>query len=144
METKQDEQKEEQGVQFQAKKNCKTCHGRGYIIRTFPIGTVKSGRKKDDVKESHGMKTLCHCATEILKEEPEPVLKVNTPSPDESFVPKVAGNVLDKVNDIADEAMKAHILAIPPEGSEVLNNAVNLVKSGSKEKKQYASRAVPS
>jgi hypothetical protein len=112
---------ERPGAQFQAKKNCRTCYGRGFITRTFPIGTKKSGRKKDDVKESHGMKTLCHCATEIPKEEAEPVLKVNTPSPDECFVPKIA-----------------------PEGSEVRENNVMLVKSGSKEKKQYASRAVPS
>jgi hypothetical protein len=111
-----EETKKEDGVQFQAKKNCKTCYGRGFITRTFPIGTKQSGRKKDDVKESHGMKTLCHCASEIIEEKPEPVLKVNTPSPDECFVPKIA-----------------------PEGSEVREYAKEALR-----RKQYASRAVPS
>ncbi len=62
-------------IKFLAKKNCKSCLGRGYITRTYPTG----GRK---LMNKH--KTLCHCVTEI-----------KTPEPDECVVPKVAKDVQD-------------------------------------------------
>ncbi len=49
-------------AKFLAKKNCKTCYGRGFIVRTQPI----KGKKK---MTKH--KTLCHCATEINTPEPD-------------------------------------------------------------------------
>lgn len=61
---------EEAPVRFLAKKNCKTCFGRGFVTRTWPART--------GTKEMHANKTLCHCATEI-----------KTPEPDECVVPKV-------------------------------------------------------
>ncbi len=54
---------------FKAKASCKDCYGRGFIMRSLP-----TGRNKKKVVN----KTLCHCATEIKK-----------PEPDECVVPKV-------------------------------------------------------
>ncbi len=70
----EDEAKKEEPIKFLAKKNCKSCHERGYIIRTTPMGKGANGEKK---MSRH--KTLCHCVTEI-----------KTPEPDECVVPKVA------------------------------------------------------
>jgi acetylornithine/succinyldiaminopimelate/putrescine aminotransferase len=75
-------------MQFQAKKNCKSCRGRGFLTRTFPLGKDEEGNKQMAVN-----KTLCHCATEIIKLEPDKEKTVNTPSPDECFVPKVSQEV---------------------------------------------------
>lgn len=62
----------EEVLQFVARKNCKTCYGRGFVLRTTPLG-------RDGKKKMSRNKTLCHCATEIKK-----------PEPDECVVPKVS------------------------------------------------------
>lgn len=67
---------EEEPIKFLAKKNCKACLGRGFVIRTYPSGKGN--------KEMHTNKTLCHCVTEI-----------KTPEPDECVVPKVAKDLGD-------------------------------------------------
>ncbi len=66
-------------IQYIAKPNCKSCLGRGFVIRTIPTGKKKMARNK----------TLCHCVTEIKK-----------PEPDECVVPKVAKGLAEKVDDI--------------------------------------------
>jgi hypothetical protein len=63
-------------IEFKAKQNCKTCYGRGFIVRSFPI----AGSKKAMRRQS----TLCHCATEILPEKKESIV-----SDEEVVVPKV-------------------------------------------------------
>jgi hypothetical protein len=74
------------GLVFYAKKNCKSCkYTPGFVSRSFPANDGKKGK--------HIMKTLCHCVTEV-----------KTPDANESVVPKVAPNILDRVNDIADKA----------------------------------------
>jgi hypothetical protein len=67
----------EEPSKFIAKKNCKGCHGRGFIARTTPLGKDEHGKK---LMSKH--KTLCYCAAEI-----------KTPEPDECVVPKVAKDV---------------------------------------------------
>lgn len=71
-------------MQFQAKSNCKSCYGRGFLDRTWPVGKTKDGKK-----EMMHNKTLCHCATEIKR-----------PEPDECVVPKVSKDVLDDPNGV--------------------------------------------
>jgi hypothetical protein len=61
-------------VKFEAKKNCKSCYGRGFITRTIPTGKKKMASQQ----------TLCHCATEILPEKSESIV-----SDEEVVVPKV-------------------------------------------------------
>ncbi len=61
-------------MEFQAKANCKSCRGSGFVTRSFP--------KNDGKKGMVTQKTLCHCATEIIKPEPE-----------EAVVPKVSSDL---------------------------------------------------
>lgn len=70
----------EEPIKFLAKKNCKTCRGRGFVTRTHPLGKDNKG-----VKQMSKHKTLCRCVTEI-----------KTPEPDECVVPKVAAEVREK------------------------------------------------
>jgi hypothetical protein len=58
-------------IEFAAKAKCKDCRGSGYVTRSTP--------KNDGQKGMYLNKTLCHCAVEIKK-----------PEPDECVVPKVA------------------------------------------------------
>ena len=66
---------EEKPVEFLAKANCKTCFGRGLVVRTYPKST---GDKK-----MYTNKTLCHCATDIKTPEPGecvvPIVKTDEP-----------------------------------------------------------------
>ncbi len=64
----------EEPIKFVAKKNCKHCRERGFVIRTYPLGKDAKGEK-----QMSSRKTLCQCVTEI-----------KTPEPDECVVPKVA------------------------------------------------------
>jgi hypothetical protein len=75
-------------IRFLAKKGCKDCWERGFVIRTTPLGRDKNGKKK---MSTH--KTLCHCVTEIKE-----------PEPDECVVPKVA----EQPNAYANAAQPLH------------------------------------
>ncbi len=57
-------------IEFKFNAKCKACRGSGYITRSFPKNDGKKGMVIN--------KTLCHCAVEIKK-----------PEPDEGVAPKV-------------------------------------------------------